>query len=178
MDEKTIIVGCRKGIPKYQKALVHKYSGMLMTVARRYSYDKSYAKDILQEGFVKIFRSLDKYKEQGAFEAWMRRIIIHTALKYFDKSSFKKEHSGLDNYEISQDVPQVFLKFNEEEIMNYIDKLPDGYKQVFNLYVVEGYSHQEIGVMLNIGESTSRSQLARARKILQQQITIAQKQTA
>ncbi len=178
MDEKTIIVGCKKGIAKYQKALVLKYSGMLMTVARRYSYDKSYAKDILQEAFVKIFKSLDRYEEQGAFEAWMRRIVIHTALKYFDKSSFKKEHHGLENYELSQDVPKVFLKFNEEEIMNYINQLPDGYKQVFNLFVIEGYSHKEIGEILNIGESTSRSQLARARKILQNQLISAKKQTA
>ena len=108
----------------------------------------------------------------------MLKIVIHTALKYFDKSCFKKEFPGLDNYELSQEVPKAYLKFNEEDIMAYIAKLPEGYRQVFNLYVIEGYSHQEIGQMLHIGESTSRSQLTRARKILQHQITIAQKQIA
>jgi len=151
---------------------------MLLTVAKRYAYDKSYAKDILQEALVKILKSILTYKEMGAFEAWMRRIVIHTALKYFDKSSFKKEFSGLDNIKPINDIPSAFLKMDVEYLMNHINKLPIGYNQVFNLFAIEGYSHQEIGEMLNIGESTSRSQLARARKLLQTQILNAQKQTA
>ncbi len=165
-------------MPKYQRELVHKYSPMLLTVARRYAYDKSYAKDILQEALVKILKSIVKYEEMGSFEAWIRKIVIHTALKYFDKSSFKKEFSGLDNVKPTNDIPSAFLKMDVEYLMNHINKLPIGYNQVFNLYAIEGYSHQEIGKMLNIGESTSRSQLARARKLLQAQILKAQKQTA
>ncbi len=177
MTEREIIRGCLKGKAKCQQELVNRYAPMLMTVSRRYARDYASAQDILQDAFVKIFRALGKFDEKkGAFGAWMRRIVINTALNALDKSCFKREMHVLDTMEESiQLSPDVYSQMGAEELMKIIGQLPDGYRQVFNLYVIEGYSHQEIADILKINESTSRSQLARARKMLQKQLTPSEK---
>ncbi len=171
LTEEKIIEGCQKGKPLYQKELVERYSSMLMSVSRRYARDNESAKDILQESYIKIFKYIHKYKPIGSFTAWMRRIVINTALQSFDKSCFKKEISGLGEL-IQQPSapPDAYAHLGAEELMNLIQQLPDGFKQVFNLFVLEGYSHKEIGVILNIKESTSRSQLVRARNFLKKML--------
>ena len=173
--EQIIIEGCKRQKPEFQKELVLKYSGMLMTVCRRYSRDASSAKDLLQESLIKIIRSISKYEERGSFEAWMKRITINTALKYFDKSSFKNEVFVLEDLNGENVVPEIYAQLGAEELMELIDSLPNGFKEVFNLYAIEGYSHKEIGELLGITESTSRSQLTRARSLLKKQLTIREK---
>ena len=129
------------------------------------------AEDILQDAFIKIFNNLQKYEGKGSFEGWMRRIAVNTALKNYHKSSYQKEKIGLEDYQEGALDPEVLSTLHEEEIMGVIAKLPDGYRMVFNLYVIEGFSHKEIATQLKIQESTSRSQLVKARKMLQSKIT-------
>lgn len=171
MTETEIIIGCQKGKALYQKELVERYSPMLMTVCRRYARDQESAKDVLQESMIKIFRHIHKYKPTGSFKAWMRRICINTALQSFDKLCFKREISGLDELIVQPSaMPDVYSYLGAEELMLIIDQLPEGFKQVFNLSVIEGLNHREIGQLLNITESTSRSQLVRARNYLKKML--------
>lgn len=170
--EQDIIDGCKKPDPEYQKLLVMRYSGLLMTVCRRYSRDAETAKDILQESLIKILHAIGNYENRGSFEAWMRRITINTALKYFDKNCFKNETFTVDGMDEKIVPPEVYAHMGAEELMKLIGELPDGFREVFNLFAIEGYSHKEIGELLGIGESTSRSQLTRARSLLQKQITV------
>ncbi len=175
LTEQNIIEGCKKQHPEFQKELVLRYSGLLMTVSRRYSHDAESAKDVLQEALIKIIRSIPKYREQGSFEAWMKRITINTALKYFDKSSFRNEVFVLEDLNDENVVPDIYSQLGAEELMDLIDNLPDGFREVFNLFAIEGYSHKEIGALLEITESTSRSQLTRARSLLKKQLSIREK---
>ncbi|MFT5262989.1 MAG: RNA polymerase sigma factor (sigma-70 family) [Polaribacter sp.] len=166
-SQQEIIAGCKKQDPRFQRALVEQYSDQLMGISMRYTRDQSSAKDILQEGLVKILNSFSTYEEQGYFVAWMKRIVIRTALNYFDKGCFKNElYTISDQPEKSVD-PSIYSDLATGELMNIINRLPDSYKTVFNLRVIEGYSHKEIAEILGIQESTSRSKLARAREILQ-----------
>jgi len=143
-----------------------KYSEHLMAVSIRYTRDPAMAKDILQDSLVKILKSVSTYKEQGHFEAWMKRIVINTALKYMDKSSFKKELYTIDNVPESAYDPEVYSHLAANELLDIINSIPKTYATVFNLHAMEGYSHREISEMLGIEESTSRSQLTRARAML------------
>jgi RNA polymerase sigma-70 factor (ECF subfamily) len=155
--------------------LFEQYGGKFMTVCLRYANDAMEAEDMMQDGFIRIFNNIHQFKFEGSFEGWMRRIIVNVALKHLQK---KKMHFN----EISQNdhnAPQVdtyaYSSLGEAELMKLINQLPVGYKIVFNLNVIEGYSHDEIAAMLGIQASTSRSQLVKARKMLQSQILQLQK---
>lgn len=169
--QQEIILGCRKYDPQCQKALVVQYSGLLMAIGRRYSRDADTAKDILQDAFIKILRAIPNYKEQGNFEAWMKRIVINTALKHIDKSSFKNELYTIEDIPEQFINPGVYDQMAATELMEVIQELPDAYQTVFNLHAIEGFSHKEIGEMLGIEESTSRSQLTRARVMLRKALS-------
>lgn len=164
--QQKIIDGCKELNPKYQKALVLKYSALLMATSRRYVSDKAYAKDVLQESFIKILKAFPKYRDQGSLEGWMKKIVVNTALSYFDKACFKREFHGYETMPERWDAPAVFPQLAADELVALINRLPDGFRTIFNLYAVEGYSHKEIGALLGIEASTSRSQLTRARKML------------
>lgn len=170
MTERTIIKGCQNRESPYQRELVNRYSPMLMTVARRYVRDEASAKDVLQDALIRIFGAIDRYKPTGSFEAWMRRIVITTSLQALDRSWYRRELPGLESTMDLQVAPEVYAHFGAEELLKLISGLPDGFRQIFNMYIIEGYRHAEIAAMLGITESTSRSQLTRARKLLQQQI--------
>ena len=167
LTQQNIIEGCKKQSALYQRALVMQYSEMLMTVSKRYAPDIALAKDVLQEAFIKILNAIPNYKEEGKFEAWMKKIVINTALKYFDKSCFKYENTSIGDIQESAHIPpEAYTHLGTEELIKVIDSLPDGYREVFNLFAIEGYSHREIGELLGIAESSSRSQLTRARTLL------------
>jgi RNA polymerase sigma-70 factor (ECF subfamily) len=175
LTEKEIIDGCKAQKSNAQKALFLKYGPSMLTVCRRYARHQMEAEDFVQEGFIKVFRYIDKFKEESALGTWIRRIMINNALKHVAKSSFKKESIGIsENYDKDFDAG-TYAKLSAEEILKLIDELPTGYKVVFNLYAIEGYAHKEIADMLEIGESTSRSQLLKARRMLQQKFIQLQK---
>ena len=152
-----------------------RYSGILMTVCRRYTRDLGLAKDVLQEGLIKILRAIPKYQSTGSFEGWMKKIVINTALQKKEKKSYHSELNGFEKMPEREIAPEIYSQLNAEELIQVIDRLPDGFREVFNLYAIEGFSHGEIAELLNISESTSRSQLSRARKILQKQLTQQEK---
>ena len=175
MTELELIKGCIEEDKNCQQELFQRYAGIMFTVCLRYARHRMEAEDILQDAFIKIFNNVSRFKGAGSFEGWIRRIVVNTALKNYQKSSFQKERIGLETYEETVIEPAVYAALNEEELMNQIAKLPNGYRMVFNLYVIEGYSHKEIAAAIDIGESTSRSQLVKARKMLQKQILDMQK---
>ena len=170
MTEKQLIQDCQNGKKASQYELVKRYAGMLLSVCRRYARDEAMAKDILQETLLRIFSKIDKYEPTGSFEAWMRRIAVRRSLQWLEKSCFQHEAqpTELPDYQLLE--PEVDQMFGSEEIMQLVLALPPGYRAVFNMYVVEGYSHQEIAELMGISENTSRSQLARARQLLQQKL--------
>ena len=167
MQIEEIILGCKSGDEKSQKELVYRYSGLLFTVCRRYAKDYNDAKDILQDGFIEIFNSINNFDSaKGGLESWMRQIVARTAIRryrkmYMVKETYDKDLSYMGHYESS-----VLDKMEIEELIEIINTLPEKYKQIFNLYVFEEYSHKEISDMLGINESSSRSRLSRARQML------------
>lgn len=146
------------------------YSGKMMALCYRFARDRNEAEDILQEGFIRVFTKLHLYSGSGSFESWMKRVIINSALKYRDKNIKSQHFTEIENVHVFDNTPSIIEELSKEEIMKLIQELPDGYRAVFNLYVLEGYSHKDIGHMLNIGESTSRSQLVKARNLLKQKL--------
>lgn len=175
MTDKQLIKGCINGEKEYQKALFQKYAGKMLTVCRRYARHEMEAEDLLQDTFIKVFNNINKYNFKGSLEGWIRRIAINTALKNYKKHSVQKERIGLSEYDDRAVAPSAISKLSEEELLKLIAELPNGYKVVFNLYAIEGFSHKEIAAALDIQESTSRSQLVKARKLLQQKIINLQK---
>ena len=143
---------------------------MLMTVCRRYSRDEAMASDLLQETLIRVFSNLSRYKPTGSFEGWMRTIAVRCALQWLEKSSFKREEAVEEFPQEEGTEPAVYNQLGMEAIIQLVQELPDGFRAVFNLNIIEGYNHKEIGEMLNITESSSRSQLTRARRILQKKI--------
>lgn len=155
--------------------LFEQYAGKMMTVCLRYSNDQMEAEDMFQEAFIRVFRYIHQFKFEGSFEGWIRRIVVNSALKHIEKRRINFNEIK----ENSADTPQIpayaYSNLGEEDILKLIHQLPEGYRMVFNLSVIEGFSHEEIGKMLNIQPSTSRSQLVKARKMLQNQIIQMQK---
>lgn len=175
LTEKELIDGCKAKNPTAQKALFLRYGPVMLTVCRRYARHHMEAEDFVQDGFIKVFRYIDQFKGESALQTWIRRIMINNALKHVAKSAFKKEQIGIaDNYDRDVD-PGTYAQLSAEDIMKLIEELPTGYRIVFNLYAIEGYSHKEIAEQLNIGESTSRSQLLKARRMLQEKFIDLQK---
>ena len=174
MTEEDLIKGCKKGKEKYQFELVNRYASRLLAVSRRYAKTVAGADDILQEAFIKVFRYIDRYDaEKGNLEGWLVRITINTALDQNKKYGVNYDQGEHVIHQASslQTAPKALSNLRVEELLALLDKLPIGYKTVFNLYVVEQYSHAEIADMLGIKEATSRSQLNKARKMLQKMVT-------
>ena len=170
MTEERIIQGCINEEKSAQQYLYEAYSPKMYYVCLRYARHASEAQDMLQDGFIKVFDNIGSFKSNGSFEGWIRRIVVNTALNYCRKSSFKQEQIGIEDYQDTVVKSKAVSNLGEKELLALIQKLPDGYRTVFNLYVIEGYSHKEIGEMLKVTESTSRSQLAKSRKWMQNEL--------
>lgn len=171
MDEQQLIAGCKKGNRLAQRELYETYSRRMLAVCLRYVNDRETARDLMQDGFVKIFTSIGSYSGIGSFEGWMRRIFVNCALEYLRKSDVLKEAFDLDNApEPVQPSSSAISDMSAKELMELIGRLPVGFRTVFNMFAIEGYSHKEISEKLGITESTSRSQYTRARQMLQKRI--------
>lgn len=169
MSLKELLAGCKQQDRKSQEKLYHEFSGKFFTLCLKYSTDYEQAKDNLQEGFIKIFTNISQYKGKGTFEGWMTRIMINTALKGYHKNA----STLLSINEEILEEPEVEIEENElpvDFLIQIIQELPERYRLVFNLYVMDGYSHQEIADLLNISVGTSKSNLARARIKLKEKI--------
>jgi RNA polymerase sigma-70 factor (ECF subfamily) len=177
LTENELIRGCIREEATCQKEVFDRFAGRMLGVCNRYARNSADAEDILQDAFIKIFEKIHQFKFEGSFEGWIRRIMVNTALKKYALRRYEKEVSG---YEISDKdenslEPTAYNHLTQKELMYLINNLPDGYRIIFNLYVIEGYQHDEIAAMLGIQPGTSRSQLVKARLMLQKQILQLQK---
>jgi RNA polymerase sigma-70 factor (ECF subfamily) len=172
-DLKRIIKGCLSGSRRDQELLYRRHSARLYAVCLQYSGNEDEARDILQEGFIKIFDKLHNYKHEGSFEGWMRRIVVNTALEKFRSTHhlFRIDDIGSITEPEAHPDTEDYTGLEAVDLLYMIRELPPKYRMVFNLYAIEGYSHKEIGDMLNISEGTSKSNLSRARVILQRRVS-------
>ena len=175
MELNKAISLAKKGNTLAQRHLYEQYKVRLFRVCLRYGRDRSDAKDILQEGFIQIFKNIHQFKGEGDIGSWMRQVIVYTALQYLRK--WKKDWNHLDSNDfeaVFQKEADVFHTLGLEELTRMIQQLPKGYRIVFNLYVIEGYSHKEIAEMLGVSTNTTKTQLFKAkaalRKHLEQQL--------
>ncbi|MCA6466910.1 MAG: sigma-70 family RNA polymerase sigma factor [Chitinophagaceae bacterium] len=175
MTEFEIIEGCKNKDPRSQRELFDRFAGKMMGVCLRYANDASEAEDMLQDAFLRIFQHIDQFKFEGAFEGWVRRVVVNAAIRTIEKKKIQYKELEENMYDVPRVEATAYNHLNQEELLKLINQLPDGYRMVFNLSAIEGYSHEEIGVMLNIQPGTSRSQLVKARKMLQYQILQLQK---
>ncbi|MCC6722501.1 MAG: sigma-70 family RNA polymerase sigma factor [Bacteroidia bacterium] len=170
MSDEELIKGCIKGKENYQYETYKRFAPKMFGVCLRYCANRDEAQDVLQDGFIKVFNKIDTFKFTGSFEGWIRKIMINTALRnkyiHFRTHELNNlefvEHPSVDE-KITSDLSYSYL-------MKLVDELPQGYKIVFNMFAIEGYSHREISEMLNIQEATSRSQYLRARKMLRDKL--------
>jgi RNA polymerase sigma factor (sigma-70 family) len=146
-----------------------------MTICRRYAKDQSEAEDMLQDAFINIFSHISQFKSTGSFEGWLKRITINAAIRILQKRKVRIVEISNDQHEIESRDNSVLSDLSAEDLLKLINQLPDGYRMIFNLYVIEGYSHEEIAEMLKIKTATSRSQLSKARAILKDRINLSQK---
>ncbi len=171
LDEKELLSGCRKQNPVAQRTLYELYSPKMLTVCLRYVGDRERARDVLHDGFITVFEKIDTFNASGSFEGWLRRIFVNTALMYLRKGDVLKFSGELSDVDRELSVESsVMGNITSGELMRLIATMPDGFRTVFNMYAIEGYSHQEIAKELNISEGSSRSQLSRARGWLQERL--------
>ncbi len=171
-NEKEIIEGCKKQNRKAQKMLYDRYASKFLGICMRYAKDKHEAEDILQEAFLKIFERIEQYTCSGAFEGWMRRIIVNTAISNYRKNLKHYHHYDIEELkEYEEDINSADLEYTMEEMLRVIQSLSPGYRTIFNLYAIEGYTHKEIAELLGIDVATSKSQYSRARKIIQYRLS-------
>ena len=171
ISEAELIKGCIKGDRASQKKLYCQYAPKMLGVCRRYFENVHEAEDALQEGFIKVFEHLKKYRNEGSFEGWIRRIMVNTSINSYKSNLKNYYHSELD--EVESDLfydANITGTFSVEILLKLIDEMPKGYKMVFNLYEIEGYSHKEIADKLNFSENTSKSQLVKAKRYLRKKI--------
>lgn len=171
MFDLQLIESCRKGDRASQKAIYDRLASRMFPICIRYAGDRESAQDILQDGFITLFTKLEDFKGDGSFEGWARRIFVTTALMYLRKKDVLKMSDELELARgLKADTVTQTQNLGYKELMELIMTLPPGFRTVFNLYALEGYSHKEIGEMLGISETTSRTQLSRARIWLQNKI--------
>ena len=177
MTDEELIRGCVKEDESSQREIFQKYAGKMLAVCQRYARNSMDAEDIVQDSFIKVFDKIHQFKSEGSFEGWIRKIVVNTALKKYTVIRYEKEVSGYEVKERDESTMEAtaYSQITEKELMSLINNLPDGYRLVFNLYVIEGYQHEEIAEMLKIQPGTSRSQLVKARNMLKNQIIKMQK---
>ncbi len=174
LTEAEIVYRCLQNDTAAQNELYRRYAGKMMGVCMRYARNRDVAADIMQDGFVKVFINLKSFKGEGSFEGWIKRIMINTSLKQYRKDLKFQNDVDIDSAHDVSFENNIVSNMSAKELMNHVQELPSGYRTIFNLYVIEGYQHNEIGEMLNISEGTSKSQLSRARTYLMQNIKRSQ----
>ena len=174
IDIQLIIEGCLKNDPKYQRTLYEYFARPMLNICLRYSHDKMEAEDVLQMGFVKVFRAINTFKG-GSFEGWIKRIFIRESINQYHSRKRKpidytEDVLILNNYS-SLNFSDAISSLSVEEILKVLSKIPDGSRIVFTMFAIEGFGHAEIAELLGISEGTSKSQYSRARQLLKKQLT-------
>ncbi|GAB3572840.1 sigma-70 family RNA polymerase sigma factor [Spirosoma luteolum] len=170
-DEYELVEGCRRQDRIVQRQLYERFAGKLFVVCKRYVRDPDEAEDVLQDAFVKIYRHIDSFRFECPLEAWLKRVVINTALKHLRKQKPWEHNSDIDDVAPTLAQADTSLPtLNYKYLLELVQELPLGCRTVFNLYAIEGFNHPEIAEMLSIAEGTSKSQYARARTLLQQKL--------
>ena len=169
-QEKDIVKGCQKGDRKMQQLLYSKYSRSMYAVAVRYTKMQQEAEDIIQEAFIKVFKNIDKFRQDSSLGYWIKRIVINTALNHQRSKLYL--YPMVDVHEMTNKPSEelIISDFSHQELIEMIRELPSGCQTIFNLYAIEGYKHHEIATMLEISEGTSKSQYSRAKVLLKERI--------
>lgn len=168
MTELSLIEACTQNNAAAQRELYNRFSGLLFGVCYRYAFCKADAEDMLQEGFIKIFKRIGSFENKGTFEGWMKKVMVYTCINYLKKNKKFSDIISLEStYELEVKDESIASKLLGKQVMECLMMMPIGYRTVINLYAIEGYSHKEIGDMLEIGESTSRSQYIRGKNLLE-----------
>ena len=171
MNDSSLVKKCIEGDQRAQRMLFEKFAPKMLGVCMRYAKNTEQAEDVLQDGFVKVFTKLSHYKGDGSFEGWIRRVIVNTALDQIRKNTKFQDNVALDDVEYKLELKgNVLETLAAEELMVLINDMPTGYKVVFNMFAIEGYSHKEIAKELNVSENTSKSQYSRARAYLKNKL--------
>lgn len=170
ITESELLQYCIKGQRVHQEIFYKKYASKMFGICLGYANDRDQAKDILQDGFIKIFASIENYNNNGSLEGWVRRIIVNTAIDYYRKSIKQLNNVDIEEAENMDGETSILENIYEKELLSLIQKLPEGSRIIFNLFVIEGYSHLEISELLNISQGTSKSQFSRARLLLKEMI--------
>jgi RNA polymerase sigma-70 factor (ECF subfamily) len=171
IEEQQLVEGCIAGERKAQKALYDRYSRQMMSLCLRYVKDVETARDLLQEGFISVFSHIDKFKGDGLLDAWVRKIFVNGALESLRKHDILKEAVDIEDGMLAGVIDESTIsQMSATELMDCVKNLPGGFRTIFNMFAIEGYTHREIGEIMGISESTSRSQYMRARQKLQKMI--------
>jgi RNA polymerase sigma factor (sigma-70 family) len=177
--DQALIRGCKEGNTKAFDEIYTRYSSSMFGVCLRYARDREEAQDLLQEGFIKVYERIGQYSGEGSFEGWMRRLFVNLALDTYKKKKRESEQVLAFAAEMEpEDGEDPWPDVSEKELVEMIRQLPDGYRMVFNLFAVEGFSHKQIAAQLGISESTSKTQFFKARKQLRQQVEALVRKTS
>lgn len=170
--DKDLIDRCLQLDPLAQKQLYERYAPRMYGISLRYAGHTLEAQDILQEGFIRVFQKLNQFRFQGSLEGWIRRIFINTAITLAKREmKFSRREELTSKHQTADDDLDGLERLSQQDLLYLIQQLPTGYRTVFNLYEIEGYTHSEIGKMLKISENTSKSQLFAARRSLRAKLT-------
>jgi RNA polymerase sigma factor (sigma-70 family) len=171
-SELQLIERVKASDPIGQKQLYHAFSAQMFRICLRYANDRNEAEDILQDGFVKVFRDISQFRAEGPLGAWIRRIMVNTALSHLRRKKdliiSVPDYQGMENYQTQ--MPQFDSNMDAEMLLRYLTRLPDGYRAVFNMYAIDGFTHEEIAEKLNISIGTSKSQLFKARDYIKKML--------
>lgn len=171
MNEDDMLRGCKANEEQAQKCLFERYSRIMTGVCMRYADSYEEAQDIVQDGFIKVFMKIEMFTGKGSLEGWIRRIMVNTSLDYLRSIKNMRFTVAVEDVQSKLSVSQKIVgELQAEDLLRIVQSLPKGYRTVFNMYAIEGYSHKEIGKELNVSENTSKSQYSRARSILQKKL--------
>lgn len=172
--EEVLIEKCRKNDSRAQASIYEKYFSKMMAICMRYVKEKNEAEDIMIQGFMKAFSKIEQFKQEGSFEGWLRRIMVNESLTYLRRNKSMYLEVDIENADREPNYATLTTHLEAEDLMKMVGELPMGYRTVFNLYAIEGYSHKEIGEQLGITVNTSKSQLSRARNMLQNMLLVSE----
>ncbi|MGG7664838.1 RNA polymerase sigma factor [Dyadobacter sp. BHUBP1] len=169
-----LVRACQAGDARAQTAFYERYKSRLLGLCLRYAKTKAEAEDIFQDGFIKVFKSINDLRNVEVIDAWVKSVVIRTAINYYHRTTKEQQlHSNLEDFQReidSGDYGKIITQIDMNVLLNVINTLPDGYRMIINLHLIDGYTHSEIGEMLSIADSTSRSQFLRGRNLLMRKL--------
>ncbi|RZK40335.1 MAG: sigma-70 family RNA polymerase sigma factor [Hymenobacter sp.] len=174
--ETQLIAALRRGESRAHKVAYERFSGRMLGVCMRYCANRDDAEEVMLDGFMRVFEKIDQFRENGSFEGWIRRVMVTESLMFLRRNKQWRQEIPIEDASIEPDYVWADSAIHENDLLRMVNQLPDGYRTVFNLYAIEGYSHAEIADLLGISEGTSKSQLSRARAILQATIVKAEQE--